>query len=156
MWNIWIKEILILINFNFIMKLISIIFRLIYLVYYILRQKSYSMLSIVDSFIPTIFFCLPIRYFTQSINLATISSYQLFYHDFYQAINWWTDSPFFKLIDPILQPDVKNMCRFAECSHLCLPSDNKNVFKCFLSSKLLFKERLYLRNYWSEKWTGKV
>ena len=38
---------------------------------------------------------------------------------------------YFKLIDPILQPDVENKCRFAKCSHLCLPSDGIQVFGCF-------------------------
>ena len=36
-----------------------------------------------------------------------------------------------KLIDPILQPEVENKCRSAECSHLCLPSDETQVFRCF-------------------------
>ena len=37
----------------------------------------------------------------------------------------------FKIIDPILQTDVENKCRLAKCSHLCLPSDEIQVFRCF-------------------------
>jgi hypothetical protein len=35
-----------------------------------------------------------------------------------------------KIIDPILQPELENKCLFAKCSHLCLPSDKNQVFRC--------------------------
>ena len=35
-----------------------------------------------------------------------------------------------KIIDPILQPKLESKCRFSKCSHICLPSDAVNVYRC--------------------------
>ena len=53
----------------------------------------------------------------------------------------------FKLMDPILQPDVENKCRSAKCSHLCLPSDKTQVFRCLCpENRYLFKHTLSVEN----------
>ena len=51
----------------------------------------------------------------------------------------------FKLIDSILQLDIENKCRFAKCSHLCLPSNQS--FRCLCPEKhFLLKDSICVEN----------
>ena len=45
-----------------------------------------------------------------------------------------------KVIDPKLQPKLENRCQFAKCSHLCLPSDSVQIFRCVCPSDLILVE----------------